>query len=119
MRSVGKQARDESGKYPVNEDDEEKCQARISLAHLYVHSGAALPKMSREAAIAVPLSLRTMRSNSSHGIADGWIASSLALPCANASRLSQAMTLSRARKNANARHKAGHDVVFVDRQQQV
>jgi hypothetical protein len=23
MRSVGKQARDESGKYPVNEDDEE------------------------------------------------------------------------------------------------
>jgi len=117
MRSVGKQARDESGKYPVNEDDEEKCQARISLAHLYVHSGVALPKMSREAAIAVPLSLRTMRSNSSHGIADGWIASSLALPCANASRLSQAM--SRARKNANARHKAGHDVVFVDRQQQV
>jgi hypothetical protein len=24
MRSVGKQARDESGKYPVNENDEEK-----------------------------------------------------------------------------------------------
>ena len=31
MRSVGKQARDESGKYPVNEDDEEKCQARFLL----------------------------------------------------------------------------------------
>jgi hypothetical protein len=28
MRSVGKQARDESGKYPVNEDDEE------TFAHL-------------------------------------------------------------------------------------
>jgi hypothetical protein len=34
MRSVGKQARDESGKYPVNEDDEEKFQARISVACL-------------------------------------------------------------------------------------
>jgi hypothetical protein len=27
MRSVGKQARDESGKYPVNEDDEENLRA--------------------------------------------------------------------------------------------
>ena len=56
MRNVGKRPRDESGKYPVNEDDEEKFQARISLAHVCVHSGAAPPKISREAAIAVPSS---------------------------------------------------------------
>jgi hypothetical protein len=34
MRSVGKQGRDESGKYPVNEDDEEilRCEVTGTLS---------------------------------------------------------------------------------------
>jgi hypothetical protein len=85
IRNVGKQTRDESGKYPVNENDEEISCARNSLPHLYVHSGAALPEMSREAAIVVPSSLRAKRlvrrsfseggSNPCRCITDGWIAS--------------------------------------------
>ncbi|WP_141688168.1 hypothetical protein [Bradyrhizobium paxllaeri] len=34
MRSVGKQARDESGKYPVNEDDEEILCAHVRVRRI-------------------------------------------------------------------------------------
>jgi hypothetical protein len=47
MRSVGKQARDESGKYPVNEDDEEfLTRVRTTLvAHRYGSSEVPIHSM--------------------------------------------------------------------------
>ncbi|MBT1509638.1 hypothetical protein KIP88_03915 [Bradyrhizobium sp. SRL28] len=78
MRSVGKWPLDESGKHLVNEDDEE-ISAQVSLSHLCVHSGASCRNVEEICETEVSPSLRAKRSNPSHGIMDGWIASSLAL----------------------------------------
>ena len=36
MRSVGKQAHDESGKHPVNEDDEEMVRGPVKLREIVI-----------------------------------------------------------------------------------
>ena len=64
--NVGKRPLDESGKYPVNENDEE-----ISCADVRSASSSNSRNRTEEA------SLRAKRSNPSRGITDGWIASSL------------------------------------------
>jgi len=65
MRSVGKQARDESGKHPVNENDEEilRICARSSLLRLRVPIHAILLKRSVVIALA-PAQKRKMPGTS-------------------------------------------------------
>jgi hypothetical protein len=71
MRSVGKRLRDESGKYPVNENDEE-------IVHRVNPGTRDRPgKATLGIADALSASLRAKQSNPSHDVTDRWIASSL------------------------------------------
>jgi hypothetical protein len=97
MRSVGKRALAESGKHPVNEDDEE------IFAHLRAKlATSAASSNSRYCAEA--FSRHCERAKQSIARHNGWMDCFAAL----------AMTALTPAQNVNARHKAGHNVVFVD-----
>ena len=49
MRSVGKRAGDESGKHPVNEDDEESLRVPVKLRGLAIHGHRHCEEQSDEA----------------------------------------------------------------------
>jgi hypothetical protein len=70
MRSVGKQAHDESGKYPVNEDDEE-----IGTPCEYGNPSFRRTNVAECLRMELSTSLQAKRSNPSHGTTDRWIAS--------------------------------------------
>jgi hypothetical protein len=97
IRSVGKQARDESGKHPVNENDEET----------FAHVGAKLAYIALRVPIHSVVLRSVIASEAKQSIAprNRWMDCFVAefiigpaggrtrwLPCAGASRLSQAMT---------------------------
>jgi hypothetical protein len=67
IRSVGKQARDESGKYPVNEDDEEISRCENMGTVIVRNKCREMPSHSA--------SLRAQRSNPCIRSAVKWIAS--------------------------------------------
>jgi hypothetical protein len=81
MRSVGKQARDESGKYPVNEDDEEifaHLRAKLAASPASSNSRYCAEAFSRYCEPTGRANARPMTGSakqSSRGITDGWIAS--------------------------------------------
>jgi hypothetical protein len=109
IRSVGKQACDESGKYPVNEMMK-KLVRRANMGTVIARS-----KCRGMLANELSASLRAKRRNPSHSIMDRWIASAFALRNDRLMHASGRKHLAgsphHVRKNENARHKAGHNVV--------
>jgi len=107
MRSVGKRAGDESGKHPVNEDDEENSRVPVELRGrlpsyrwFHVIAGALATKQS--------ISPQEERKNGLLRFArnDGKIIVMAGLD--------PAIHAFPSRKNVDARDKPGHDVVSVD-----
>jgi hypothetical protein len=117
MRSVGKQARDESGKYPVNEDDEEIVRC-VNTGTRDLRGVNVVRCLRTE----LSASLRAKRSNPSHGITDGWIASlAMTALCILAGASTSTCSITRPSASHTPKRKMpgtspGHDAVFVDGQ---
>ena len=91
FENVGKQALEQSGKYRVNKNDEEVDGGSAGLKF-----GTCSSQSAPNEDYATPSVIASASEAIQRPLAGrAWIASSLALPCANASRLSQAMTPSR------------------------
>ncbi|MEH2532277.1 hypothetical protein V1277_001341 [Bradyrhizobium sp. AZCC 1588] len=117
MRSVGKQARDESGKHPVNEDGEE-ILARVRVKRTRSNSlyRAEAFQPSLRAKRLVRRSFSEGGSNPFHRITDRWIASSRSLSSGAHSRDPVAPRNEDSHLGSKTQMpgtKPGHHVVFV------